>query len=82
MIVELNPRVRYEETAYPCTSAKRGLWTLWWRYELLRDQIDALGSEQLPAETAESVSARIAERLLAVEELQQLRVLLEANGVI
>ncbi len=81
MIVELNPRVRCAEAAYPCTSAKRGLWTLWWRYELLRDQIEALGSEPLPAETAESVSSRSAERLFAMEELQRLRVLLEANGV-
>ena len=82
MIVELGAHVRYEETAYSCTSAKRRVWTLWWRYELLRDRIEALGSEPLPAETAESVSSRSAEQLLAMEELQRLRVLLEANGVI
>ncbi len=81
MIVELNQRVRCAEAAYPCTSAKRGVWTLWWRYELVRDQIEVLGSEPLPAETAESVSSRSAERLFAMEELQRLRVLLEANGV-
>ncbi|MCH8851677.1 MAG: hypothetical protein IID41_03385 [Planctomycetes bacterium] len=77
----MNARVRCEETAYPCTSAKRGVWTLLWRYELVRDQIEALGSEPLPAETAESVSSRSAERRLAMEELQRLRVLLEGNGV-
>ena len=82
MIVELNPRVRCAEAAYTCTSAKRGLWTLWWRYESVRDQVEALGSELLAAETAESVSSQSAERLFAMEELQRLRVLLEVNGVI
>ena len=81
MIVDSSERVRCGETAYPCTSAKRGVWTLWWRDELLRDQIKALGSEPLLAETSESISSRSAERQFALEELQRLRVLLEANGV-
>ncbi len=82
MASETNSQTYYGEVALPCTASKRGLWTLWWRYEFLRAQIEALDSDTPMNSSAAPMPSRVVEREVIFDEMQWVGAILEVNGAI
>lgn len=69
--------------ALPCTRARQGIWTLWWRYEFLRAQLEGFEHREAcdggynPMSNDHMVEYRI-----VAAELARLSEMLEANGML
>ena len=72
----------WPQTAYACTAERQGIWTLWWRYEMMRsnfDRADQLNLDELPVESTENLMLNDVE--IATDSLMSIRTVLEKNGL-
>ena len=70
------------EVPLPCSRDRKGVWTLWWRFEALRSLNEDFESHDPRSNLEEPLSARVVERQVTTEEMKHIQTLLERHGLI